>query len=163
MTYQIGDTVRIKSLNIVANIISISIEVGSQILTLSKGNEIIWNDNFRTWDESQVEPFNEAEFKAFKKKTLEKYQDEAQLYIVACEGLFGEMVRFEGETPEERLFTVEIELDSFSTHLDADTSKAHLMSEEEFLDSHDWIDSAQAMYDLMVKGNESFNIHTEER
>ena len=47
MKYSIGDKVTIKSTGQIVNIISIGVEVGSQILTLSRNNEIVWNGNFR--------------------------------------------------------------------------------------------------------------------
>ena len=55
-----GDKVRIKSSGIIATITCVSIEVGSKILSLSKDGEKVWNGNFGTWDESQVELFNDG-------------------------------------------------------------------------------------------------------
>ena len=52
---KLGSKVRIKSSGIIATINCISVEMGSNILSLSKDGQKIWNGNFGTWDESQVQ------------------------------------------------------------------------------------------------------------
>lgn len=52
---KLGGKVRIKSSGIIATINCISVEMGSNILSLSKDGQKIWNGNFGTWDESQVQ------------------------------------------------------------------------------------------------------------
>ena len=47
---------RIKSTGQVGTITSTDIQVGSKIYTIrNQQNEIIWNGDFSSWDESQVE------------------------------------------------------------------------------------------------------------
>ena len=52
---KLGSKVRIKSSGIIATINCIGVEMGSCILSLSKDGLQLWNGNFGTWDESQVE------------------------------------------------------------------------------------------------------------
>ena len=81
------------------------------------------------------------------------------LYFNEVLGLFDNYVRFEAGNDQNEDFTIEIALEEFELHLDCDTSKMYLLSEEDFLDAFDWCDSAKAIYDTWIKyGREGFNV-----
>ena len=81
------------------------------------------------------------------------------LYFNEVLGLFDNYVRFEAGNDNNEDFTIEIALEEFELHLDCDTSKMYLLSEEDFLDAFDWCDSAKAIYDTWIKyGREGFNV-----
>ena len=81
------------------------------------------------------------------------------LYFNQVLGLFDNYVRFEAGNDQNEDFTIEIELEEFALHLDCDTSKMYLLSEDEFLDAYDWCDSAKAIYDTWIKyGREGFDV-----
>jgi len=96
--------------------------------------------------------------KSFKFEEVNMIEFFEYMCIVSVDGLFDNMVRFEGETPNGKLYTIEIELDDFATHLDCDTSKLYLASEEEFLDAYDWTDSGQSIFNCWLKYSYSFNV-----
>jgi hypothetical protein len=52
---KLGRKVKVKSTGTTATVISVSTQVGSTILKLSADGVKLWNGNYSTWDESQVD------------------------------------------------------------------------------------------------------------
>ena len=73
--FELGEQVKIKSTGEIAKIISIDIQFGSQILTLSNNKQIVWNGSFRNWDESQVEKINYKTSELYESINKEKNED----------------------------------------------------------------------------------------
>lgn len=117
------------------------------------------NDPFTALLDSTKEDPTFEEFKANWMKDAEKAKKTEVLYFNQVLGLFDNYVRFEAGNDNNEDFTIEIALEEFELHLDCDTSKMYLLSEEDFLEAFDWCDSAKAIYDTWIKyGREGFDV-----